>query len=80
MRGLVAAALALGAVVTGCAAHADPPPLVADSTSVNHSVNISTINGVTKVVVDGVELHGAEAQKYIDGARQKAKRKEGGTP
>ena len=65
MRAVVAAAVAAGlALATACMAHADPG---------NHSVNVSIVNGVATVVVDGVELHGAEAQPYIDAAKARLK-------
>lgn len=45
----------------------------ADDTNGNHSVNVSIVNGVATVVVDGRQLYGDEAQPYIDAAEAKSK-------
>jgi hypothetical protein len=42
---------------------------VNNGTNGNHSVLVQTVNGVTTVIVDGVQLYGADAQPYIDAAK-----------
>ena len=79
----LAVSTALLAISTACA-HADPQvgngntssngvDVVSPSNG-NHSVMVQTIDGVTTVIVDGRELHGAEAQPYIDAAKAKRRR------
>lgn len=81
MNKLVAAALAAALAVAGAAtAHADQigngnttTNGVDDrsATNGNHSVLVSTVNGVTTVIVDGEQLYGDDAQPYIDAAKAK---------
>lgn len=81
---IIAAAAAIAAAIIAATltpAHADGPQVgngntringvdVNNGTNGNHSVLVQTVDGVTTVIVDGVELHGAEAQPYIDAARR----------
>jgi hypothetical protein len=87
MKNLLAAAMAAALAIAGAAtAYADDGQVGngnvrqngvdqgPSSTNGNHSVLVQTVNGVTTVIVDGVQLYGDEAQPYIDAARNRARR------
>ena len=69
MKKLVIAAIA-AAIASSTAvgvAHAD------DGSNGNSSITVTTVNGVTTVVVNGRQVFGAEAEKYIAEAKARAK-------